>query len=70
MSISAKKINSMIEAVFSDEKSGFSENQTLLIRLAKDIYAMESSVDNESNQNKIADIKSKVSIRSDEFKII
>lgn len=70
MSISSKKINVMIEDVFSSEEdTNFIENKALLIRLAKDIYAMESSLEAESTQKRAEEMKAKISFRADEFKI-
>lgn len=68
MSISSRKINSMIEDEFSGEHIA-SENSKLLINLAKAIYVMEASIEGESNQKKIEYIKAKIDAKADDFVI-
>ena len=66
MSISSRKINSMIEDEFSAEKFG-SENSKLLINLAKAIYVMEASIESGSNQRKREEIRARIDAKADEF---
>lgn len=68
MSISTKKIHQMISDEFSSTKHP-DENVELLIRLAKDVYAIESGYESGSDRQKIDEIRSKLSIRANEFTI-
>ena len=63
MSISTKKIHQMILDEFSSSK----DNEELLIRLAKDVYAIESGYEGGSDKQRIDEIRSKLSIRANEF---
>lgn len=68
MSISAKKINQMITDEFTEDH--FEEaNHDLLVRLAKDIYAIETSYEGGSDRRKIDEIQSKISVRSSDYRI-
>lgn len=67
MSISAKKINQMITDEFTSDHFN-EENQDLLVRLAKDIYSIETSYEGGSDRRKIEEIQSKISIRSSDYK--
>lgn len=44
-------------------------NQTLLVRLAKDIYAIETGYETGSAPRKINEIQSKISVRASDYKI-
>lgn len=66
MSISSRKINTMIEDEFLAKNYG-AENRKLLINLSKTIYAMEASITGQSNQKKIEEIRAKIDAKSDDF---
>ena len=67
MSISFKKINSMISAEV-DLLSDLSDRQRRVLReTCEKIYMMESSVEQVSSQQTINDIKGEVSRRADKF---
>ena len=66
MSISSRKINTMIEDEFLAKDYG-AENSKLLINLSKTIYAMEASITGQSNQKKIEEIRAKIDAKSDDF---
>lgn len=66
MSISFRKINSMIEAEVSAKELSV-ENERLLVSLCTKIYLIESSVEKGGSQQIISDIKGEVSLRADEF---
>ncbi len=66
MSISSRKINTMIEGEFLAKDYG-AENSKLLINLSKTIYAMEASIAGQSNQKKIEEIRAKIDAKSDDF---
>lgn len=66
MSISSRKINTMIENEFLAKDYG-AENSKLLINLSKTIYAMEASIAGQSNQKKIEEIRAKIDAKSDDF---
>ncbi|WP_420229120.1 hypothetical protein ACOBWA_08995 [Psychrobacter sp. ER1] len=66
MSISSRKINTMIEDEFLAKYYG-AENSKLLINLSKTIYAMEASITGQSNQKKIEEIRAKIDAKSDDF---
>ncbi|MBP3945937.1 hypothetical protein [Psychrobacter sp. K31L] len=66
MSISSRKINTMIEDEFLAKDYG-AENSKLLINLSKTIYAMEASIAGQSNQKKIEEIRAKIDAKSDDF---
>lgn len=67
MSISSKKINQMIEQEFLSSVQYSTENSKLLISLARDIYAIESSFEGGSDRQKIEDIRDKLSFRANEY---
>ncbi|MBB3106105.1 hypothetical protein FHS24_000596 [Psychrobacter luti] len=66
MSISSRKINTMIEDEFLAKDYG-AENSKLLINLSKTIYAMEASIAGQSNSKKIEEIRAKIDAKSDDF---
>ena len=66
MSISSRKINTMIEDEFLAKDYG-AENGKLLINLSKTIYAMEASIAGQSNHKKIEEIRAKIDAKSDDF---
>lgn len=66
MSISSRKINTMIEDEFLAKDYG-AENSKLLINLSKIIYAMEASIAGQSNHKKIEEIRAKIDAKSDDF---
>ncbi|MEM7357932.1 MAG: hypothetical protein AAF431_02405 [Pseudomonadota bacterium] len=67
MSISYKKINSMISAEV-DLLTDLSEENRVAIRdLCQRIYMLESSLSKASNQQIISEIKGEVTIRADSF---
>lgn len=66
MSISSRKINTMIEDEFLAKNYG-AENRKLLINLSKTIYAMETSITGQSNHKKIEEIRAKIDAKSDDF---
>lgn len=66
MSISSRKINTMIEDEFLAKDYG-AENSKLLINLSKTIYAMEASIAGQSNHKKIEEIRAKIDAKSDDF---
>lgn len=66
MTISFRKINSMIESEVSNQK--FSEDQKkLLINLCTKIYLIESSLEKGGSQQIINDLKGEISLKADEF---
>ena len=66
MSISFKKINSMIESEVSNQ--GLSDQQKMVLEdLCMKIYTLESSLDKGGRQQTISDIKGEISRKSDKF---
>lgn len=67
MSISFKKINSMIEAEILEKTELSDEQKKVLKDLCEKIYMIESSIEQGSNQQIISDIKGEITLKSDRF---
>jgi len=66
MSISHKKINSMIESVVLESNRGAAQ-QKLFNDLCQKIYLIESSVGENSSRGVISDIKDEIARRSSDI---
>jgi hypothetical protein len=67
MSISYKKINLMIEQEIERLDELSKDQKRGLRTLCEKIYMMESSIEQVSNQQTIADIKGEISLKADSF---
>jgi hypothetical protein len=66
MTISFKKINSMIESDVSIH--GLSDQQRkVLVQLCTQIYTIESSLDKGGSHQIVSDIKGEISLKSEDF---
>jgi hypothetical protein len=67
MSISYKKINSMIADEVNLISDLSQENKKILRELCEKIYILESSINQASNQQTISDIKGEIVLKADSF---
>lgn len=67
MSISYKKINSMITAQVEITESLDDKQKKLLKDLCEKIYMIESSIEQISNQQVINDIKGEITLKADQY---
>ena len=67
MSISFKKINSMIETEIFENAELQDTQKKVLKELCAKIYMIESSIEQGSNQQTISDIKGEITLKSDNF---
>lgn len=67
MSISYKKINSMISAEVELLPDLSDEKRTAIKDLCQRIYMLESSLSKASNQQIISEIKGEITLRADSF---
>ena len=67
MSISYKKINSMIAKAVAQTDDLSEGSKQILKEICEKIYMLESSIERVSNQQTIADIKGEIVRRADTF---
>ena len=66
MTISFRKINSMIESEVSNQELS-EEQKKVLNSLCKKIYLIESSLEKVGSQQIVSDIKGEISLKADNF---
>ena len=67
MSISFKKINSMIEIEMNESQDLSDDQKVILKELCEKIYMIESSIEQGSNQQLINDVKGEIARKADSF---
>jgi hypothetical protein len=67
MSISYKKINSMIEIEIANTTGLLEEQKKVLMDLCEKIYMIESSIEQGGNQQTISDIKGEINLKAARF---
>ncbi len=67
MSISYKKVNSMIELEVDSNKELNDEQKELLKNICKHIYTLEAGLDAKSRTQLLSDIKGKISLEASSF---
>jgi len=67
MSISYKKINSMISSVINEKTDLNEDKKDVLREVCEKVYMIESSVEQTSGHQIINDIKGEISLKADRF---
>lgn len=67
MSISYKKINSMISEQVEEYEDLTQDQRKLLIDLCEKVYMIESSVEQVSGQQIISDIKGEITLKANKY---